>query len=331
MPPMPRSSEGEGFGQVHGAKRNPSHDGKVKRLESDTFKSIAHHSHFSVSEFDPIGCHLGPKIGAAGAARAFMPPPVGLIRLTFPSMERFRLCLSCPAKHQEHFLMNQTFHRHRHDLRPLRDGRQARHQADGPASRGAIDRSQNEVQVRSPASRARPWPARLPKRAMPSPRRPALSTAGPPQGANRGAAAPGSRPGLPEGALAPTALRPARPSSRSGQRGGLTCWPVNIGQAAALSGVSAKMLRHYESLGLLGHVARTDSGYRQYTEADVHTLRFIKRGRDLGFSMAEIAELVDLWRNRRRASASVKRIAQQPPGRARAAASRPCKRCSARW
>ena len=90
-----------------------------------------------------------------------------------------------------------------------------------------------------------------------------------------------------------------------------TAFPVNIGQAAALSGISAKMLRHYESLDLLGRVARTDSGYRQYTEADVHTLRFIKRARDLGFSMAEIAELVDLWRNRRRASASVKRIAQR--------------------
>jgi Cu(I)-responsive transcriptional regulator len=86
---------------------------------------------------------------------------------------------------------------------------------------------------------------------------------------------------------------------------------LNIGQAAALSGVSAKMLRHYETLGLLGRVARTGSGYRQYNEADVHTLRFIKRSRDLGFSMAEIAELVSLWRNRRRASASVKRIAQQ--------------------
>ena len=90
-----------------------------------------------------------------------------------------------------------------------------------------------------------------------------------------------------------------------------TAFPVNIGQAAALSGISAKMLRHYESLDLLGRVARTDSGYRQYTEADVHTLRFIKRARDLGFSMAEIAELVDLWRNRRRASANVKRIAQR--------------------
>lgn len=90
-----------------------------------------------------------------------------------------------------------------------------------------------------------------------------------------------------------------------------TLFPVNIGRAAALSGISAKMLRHYESLDLLGTVTRTDSGYRQYSQGDVHTLRFIKRARDLGFSMAEIAELVDLWRNRQRASASVKRIAQR--------------------
>jgi Cu(I)-responsive transcriptional regulator len=86
---------------------------------------------------------------------------------------------------------------------------------------------------------------------------------------------------------------------------------VQIGEAAQLSGVSAKMLRHYESLGLLGRVTRTDSGYRQYSAAEVHTLRFIKRSRELGFSMAEIAELVNLWQNRRRASASVKRIAQK--------------------
>ena len=63
-------------------------------------------------------------------------------------------------------------------------------------------------------------------------------------------------------------------------------------------------------MALLGQVTRTDSGYRQYSEADVHTLRFIKRSRDLGFSMAEIAELVGLWRDRARASASVKQIAQ---------------------
>ena len=88
-------------------------------------------------------------------------------------------------------------------------------------------------------------------------------------------------------------------------------WPVAIGTAARLSKVSAKMVRHYESLGLLQPVARTDSGYRQYTQADVRTLQFVKCGRDLGFSMAEIAELVGLWHNRGRASASVKRIAQK--------------------
>ncbi|SCK59932.1 Cu(I)-responsive transcriptional regulator [Variovorax sp. HW608] len=85
--------------------------------------------------------------------------------------------------------------------------------------------------------------------------------------------------------------------------------PFNIGEAAARSGVSAKMVRHYESLGLVPGVARTEAGYRQYTESNVHTLRFIRRARDLGFSMAEIAELLKLWQNKQRASADVKRIA----------------------
>jgi len=87
--------------------------------------------------------------------------------------------------------------------------------------------------------------------------------------------------------------------------------PFNVGEAARLSNVSAKMVRHYESLGLLPTVLRTDAGYRQYTDKEVHTLRFIRRARDLGFSMAEIAELLKLWQNRRRPSASVKRIAQE--------------------
>ncbi len=87
--------------------------------------------------------------------------------------------------------------------------------------------------------------------------------------------------------------------------------PVNIGEAALRSGVSAKMVRHYELLGLLPTVARTESGYRQYGDREVRTLRFIRRGRDLGFSMAEIADLLKLWQNRRRASADVKRIAQR--------------------
>ena len=84
---------------------------------------------------------------------------------------------------------------------------------------------------------------------------------------------------------------------------------MNIGQAAAASTVSAKMIRHYEALGLLPKVPRTDSGYRQYDEASVHTLRFIRRARDLGFAIKEISALLGLWRNRRRASADVKRIA----------------------
>lgn len=88
-------------------------------------------------------------------------------------------------------------------------------------------------------------------------------------------------------------------------------WPVNIGKAAELSGISPKMLRHYESLGLLNAVPRTDSNYRQYNEADVHTLRFIRRSRDMGFSLEAITELVDLWHNRKRSSGSVKRITQK--------------------
>jgi MerR family copper efflux transcriptional regulator len=90
----------------------------------------------------------------------------------------------------------------------------------------------------------------------------------------------------------------------------LIAGPFNIGQAASQSGVSAKMVRHYELLGLLPAVHRTDAGYRQYGEKEVHTLRFIRRARTLGFSMLEIAELLKLWQNQQRASADVKRIAQ---------------------
>ncbi len=89
-----------------------------------------------------------------------------------------------------------------------------------------------------------------------------------------------------------------------------TGWPVSIGEAARRAGVSARMVRHYESLGLLPPVGRTDSGYRQYTEADVHALRFVGRARTLGFSMEEIRELLGLWQDKSRASGNVKRIAQ---------------------
>jgi len=86
---------------------------------------------------------------------------------------------------------------------------------------------------------------------------------------------------------------------------------MNIGKAAQASGVSAKMIRYYEAVGLMASVARTDAGYRCYTESDVHTLRFIQGARGLGFSVAEIHTLLDLWRDHTRKSADVKRLAQQ--------------------
>jgi Cu(I)-responsive transcriptional regulator len=85
---------------------------------------------------------------------------------------------------------------------------------------------------------------------------------------------------------------------------------MNIGQAAAASGVSAKMIRHYEQVGLFPEPGRTDAGYRQYTETEVHTLRFIRHARDLGFSIQQIGELVGLWQNRRRPSRQVKALAE---------------------
>lgn len=86
---------------------------------------------------------------------------------------------------------------------------------------------------------------------------------------------------------------------------------LNIGQAAAESGVSAKMIRHYEASGLLPAARRTEAGYRQYDAADVQTLRFIRHSRDLGFSLAEIEQLLNLWRDRQRPSREVKALAQQ--------------------
>ena len=86
---------------------------------------------------------------------------------------------------------------------------------------------------------------------------------------------------------------------------------MNIGEAAKASGVTAKMIRHYEDNGLIPRAGRTQSGYRVYRESDVHVLRFIRRSRDLGFSLAEIKGLLGLWGNRRRASADVKRLAMK--------------------
>jgi Cu(I)-responsive transcriptional regulator len=85
---------------------------------------------------------------------------------------------------------------------------------------------------------------------------------------------------------------------------------MNIGAAAKASGVSAKMIRHYESVGLFPEASRTDSGYRQYADKEVNTLRFIRQSRDLGFSIEQIRELLGLWQNRRRPSRQVKALAQ---------------------
>lgn len=85
--------------------------------------------------------------------------------------------------------------------------------------------------------------------------------------------------------------------------------PMNIGEAAKESGVNAKLIRHYESIGIIPKAARSEAGYRKYSEADVHILKFVKRSRALGFSMKEIKKLVGLWRNKSRASLEVKNLA----------------------
>lgn len=85
----------------------------------------------------------------------------------------------------------------------------------------------------------------------------------------------------------------------------------NIGQAAKASGISAKMIRHYEEVGLLPAASRTFSGYRTYNHQNVHMLRFIRHSRDLGFSIKQIADLLSLWRDRNRPSSKVKQMASE--------------------
>ncbi|MCB0347575.1 MAG: MerR family transcriptional regulator, partial [Bdellovibrionales bacterium] len=86
---------------------------------------------------------------------------------------------------------------------------------------------------------------------------------------------------------------------------------MTIGELAKASGVNAKLIRHYESIGLIPKAARTESGYRFYKESDTQFLRFVKRARGLGFSMKEIKKLMGLWRNKTRASKEVKSLANK--------------------
>lgn len=89
---------------------------------------------------------------------------------------------------------------------------------------------------------------------------------------------------------------------------------MNIGQASKTSGVSTKMIRYYDEIGLVRPTSRTDSNYREYDEREINELRFIKRARTLGFSVAEITTLLSLWRDRQRPSREVKAIADRHVG-----------------
>ena len=104
-------------------------------------------------------------------------------------------------------------------------------------------------------------------------------------------------------------MRQASSHSRVELDGAKGIGKYSIGETAAASGVSAKMIRHYEAIGLIGKAGRTFGNYRIYGDKDVHILRFIRRARALGFSIQQIRELLSLWQDRRRASANVRRLA----------------------
>ena len=89
---------------------------------------------------------------------------------------------------------------------------------------------------------------------------------------------------------------------------------MNIGTAAGKSGVTAKTIRYYESIGLIPRAARAENGYRHYTDVDIATLKFIQRARRLGFSVKDVGNLLELWRDRKRSSASVKTVAMNHIG-----------------
>ena len=110
--------------------------------------------------------------------------------------------------------------------------------------------------------------------------------------------------------LSPSALRPPRESEPEPR----VRSTMNIGEAAAATGLSAKMIRHYESIGLLAPAHRSDSGYRRYGPEDLRTLRFVRHARELGFGLERIGTLVSLWQDPQRASADVKRIALEHVG-----------------
>jgi MerR family copper efflux transcriptional regulator len=102
------------------------------------------------------------------------------------------------------------------------------------------------------------------------------------------------------------ARQSSRPELSEAKQSGLH----NIGEASTATGVSAKMIRHYESVGLIPPASRTFAGYRLYADADLHRLRFIKRARNLGFAMKQIEVLLALWNDQARASSEVKKLAE---------------------